>query len=140
MAMATTSDRGANAATGTAMGYWLLPNNEVEDLEANAWQWGATMQLIVRSNFLEQGVEIFGDRMVFARPESCVKLADWLEENVVCDLQPDSRVTMSGEVVLEPDDGTFHRDDLADNYSVDRKWLFRFISFLRGCGGFNTLG
>jgi hypothetical protein len=122
------------------MGYWLLAENDIDDLRVNSWCWGATVPLIQRSNILEPGVEIFGDRMVFAQPDSCLELADWLEKNVLADLVHGSRIKLNGEVTTEPDDNVIHRDDLDENYSVDREWLLRFVSFLRKCGGFNTLG
>jgi len=98
------------------------------------------MPLIQQSNILEPNVEIFGDRMVIANMDSCIKLADWLERNVLTVLTEGSRIKQTGAITSEPDDGTFHRDDLAENYSVDREWLLEFVKFLRGCGGFSTLG
>src|SRR5262245_4999292 len=122
------------------MSYWLCAENDIEDLNVNVWRWGATMGLIQQSSILESGVEIFGERMVFAKNDSCLELADWFEANVLSTLEDGSRRKMDGTVTSEPDDGTFHRDDLAENYSVDREWLLNFVRFLRECGGFNTLG
>ena len=122
------------------MGYWLCAENDIEDLTVNSWRWGATVPLIQESNILEPDVEIFGDRMVFAKMDSCLKLADWFENNFLKDLDEGSRIGLDGKTTSEPDDGTFHRDDLAKNYSADRDWLLQFVQFLRECGGFNTLG
>ena len=122
------------------MSYWLIAENDIEDLNVNVWRWGATMPLIQQSNILEPDVEIFGDRMVFAKMDSCIKLAKWLERNVLTDLREGSRIKQTGAITSEPDDGTFHCDDLAENYSVEREWLLEFVSFLRECGGFYTLG
>ena len=122
------------------MGYWLCAESETEDIKVNSWCWGATVTLIKQSNILEPNVEIIGERMVFAKAASCVKLADWLEQNVLAKISDDSRIKMDGEITTEPDDGTFHRADLAENYSVSKEWLLGFVAFLRSCGGFNTVG
>lgn len=122
------------------MSYWVCAENNDQDLNVNVWRWGATMTLIQQSNILEPGVEIFGERMVFAKEDSCINLANWLESHILPGLRHGSRIKLDGTVTSEPDDGTFHRDDLADNYSVDREWLLEFLLFLRNCGGFHTLG
>ncbi|MFO0979013.1 MAG: hypothetical protein U0996_21570, partial [Planctomycetaceae bacterium] len=127
-------------ATGHRVSYWLIAENDIEDLYVNVWRWGATMPLIHQSNILEPDVEVFGEQMVIAKMDSCIKLADWLELNILTNLPDGSRIKQSGMMTNEPDDGTFHRDDLAENYSVDQEWLLEFISFLRECGGFYTLG
>jgi len=120
--------------------YWLIAENEIEDLNVNVWRWGATMPLIQQSNILEPDVEIIGDRMVIAKMDSCIKLANWLERDILTQLSDGTRIKQTGEITSEPDDGTFHRDNLAENYSVDREWLRQFVFFLRECGGFYTLG
>ncbi|MEX2213185.1 MAG: hypothetical protein WD768_03590 [Phycisphaeraceae bacterium] len=122
------------------MSYWLLAEGDVDDLRVNSWRWGATVPLIQKSGVLEPGVEIFGQRVVVVRQESCQKLADWLEENVLADLPQGARIKLDGEVTSEPDDHVFHRENLDQNYSVDREWLLEFVSFLRVSGGFNTMG
>jgi hypothetical protein len=120
--------------------YWLCADSDIEDLNVNSWPWGATMALIQQSNILKAGVEIYGDRMVFARMDSCARLADWFEGQVLSNLERGSRIMSDGTITTDPDDGTFHREAIADNYSVDREWLLDFVSFLRQCGGFSTLG
>lgn len=123
------------------MGYWLCAENDIEDLKVNSWCWGATVALIQQSDILEPDVELIGDRMVFAESESCAKLAHWLESDVLPELPNGSRVKLDGSVATIPEyDGTIHREDLAENYSVTKDWLIEFTSFLRTCGGFSTLG
>ncbi len=127
-------------ATEHRVSYWLIAENDIDDLNVNVGRWGATMPLIQQSNILEPEVEIFGERTVDARMETCIKLADWLELNILTKLDVDSRIKQTGKITCEPDDGTFYRDDLSENYSVDRDWLLQFVAFLRECGGFYTLG
>ena len=127
-------------ATEHRVSYWLIAENDIDDLNVNVWRWGATMPLIQQSNILEPEVEIFGERTVDARMETCIKLADWLELNILTKLEVGSRIKQTGEITCKPDDGTFYRDDLSENYSVDREWLLQFVAFLRECGGFYTLG
>ena len=122
------------------MSYWLRAENDIEDVNVNSWRWGATMALIQQSNILEPETEIFGDRMVFANKDSCIKLANWLEKYVVLNLAQGSRMKLDGKITSETDDGTFHRDNLGENYCVEREWLVEFVLFLRECGGFSTLG
>ena len=123
------------------MGYWLCATNDIEDIKVNVWYWGATVPLIHQSEIFEFGTEVFrGSVMVVAKRDGCVLLADWLEKNVLDSLPVGSRIMMSGEVTTEPNDGTFHREDTAKNYSVDREWLLKFVTFLKECGGFYTLG
>jgi hypothetical protein len=122
------------------MSYWLCADNDVEDLKVNSWRWGTTMMLIQQSNLLEAGVEIFGDRIVISSAESCAKLADWFESHILPGMEQGSRVKLDGSITSEPDDGTIHHDDLAETYSVDHEWLLEFVPFLRGCGGFRTIG
>ena len=123
------------------MSYWLCADaDDIEDLNVDSWRWGATIALIQQSDILEAGVEIFGDRMVFAKIDSCTKLANWFERHVLANLAHGSRIKLDGTITTEQDDGTFHPGDLAENYGVDREWLLDFVSFLRQCGGFSTLG
>lgn len=101
---------------------------------------GAVMPLILQSEIFKPGVELFGDRMVFANAESCILLAQWLQSFILPNLASEDRIKLDGSITKNPDGGTFHRADLAENYSVDREWLIEFISFLQRCGGFNTMG
>lgn len=127
-------------STERHVSYWLIAENDIEDLNVNVWRWGATMTLIQQSSILEPEIEIFSERMIIAKAESCIKLADWLELNILANLPDASRIKQSGTIANEPDDGTFYRDDLSENYSIDREWLLQFITFLRKCAGFYTLG
>jgi len=78
--------------------------------------------------------------MVFAAQNGCLQLADWIELDVLAELPHGARIMKDGATTLDIDGGTFYRDDLTLNYSVDCDWLLEFVVFLRACGGFETLG
>ena len=124
------------------MGYWLIANNDVDDLKVNSWHWGAIVPVVKESNTLESGVEVFdeSERFISAGASGCLRLADWLEDHLLTAMPAGTRLKLDGTITAEPDDGEFHREDLSENYSVSRSWLLEFVTFLKCCGGFHTLG
>jgi hypothetical protein len=75
-----------------------------------------------------------------ASAESCRKLAEWLKREILNNLGSQSRIKLDGTITDEPDDGTFHREKLEENYSATQNWLQEFVSFLENCDGFSVVG
>ena len=124
------------------MSYYLHPNNrQIEAIKVSSWSWSTTVELIRRSGILLVDSEIFEDSSYLEVPEPKAPLiADWIEQNILADVPTGSRVKLDGSLTSEPDDGTFHRDNLEENYSADTTWLVEFVNFLRKCEGFYSLG
>jgi hypothetical protein len=63
--------------------------------------------------------------------EQVVDLYTFLEDEVLPRLQPGQRMFFDLSITDEPDDGTFFRDDLDKNYSLQYEVLLSVIDFLR---------
>lgn len=113
--------------------------DESKDLVTNAWNWGPTVVLIRQMGILDavrsetirynQGTEVSADE---AR-----KIGVFIGD-VLSELEPGQRVTLDLDITDESDDGTFHRDDLAKNYSATYDWLKRFSEFCLASNGFKV--
>jgi hypothetical protein len=62
--------------------------------------------------------------------EQVDKLFDYLLKAVFPRLKPGQRMLADFSVTDEPDDGTFHKDDLKKNYSLSCEVLLIILEFL----------
>lgn len=111
-----------------------------KDLMANAWTWGPTVELLKQMNILDaERLEMirYNCGTTVNQQEAC-QIGQFLKEKILPKIKPGDRVTLDLEVTDEPDDGTFHRDDLAKNYSTSYEWLLTFSDFCLECRGFQV--
>lgn len=106
-------------------------------LKINAWQWKPIVELVARAGIVDDETL---ERMNYnANAPITAAQADQLAaaiDEVVATMADDSRRTLDGAVSSEPDDGTFHREDLALNYSVPKARLQEVAAFCRASQGF----
>ena len=107
------------------------------DLKVSAWTWGPIHDLVAAAGILPAGLWNMTRYNCSAEldQQQAATLADFLESRVLVRLGDGERLLADGTVTDVPDDGTFHRDDLAKNYSVHREMLVRIIDFLRAANG-----
>ena len=105
-------------------------------LAVNAWNWG------VLHHTLELGGVLDEDTLVLVRcggatldAEQASRALRYLEAVVLPKLPAGHRMLANLSVTADPDDGTFHRDDLAKNYSLHHDVLTSVIEFLRTSRG-----
>ena len=105
----------------------------------NVWNWGTAHDALVRAK--PPGVDL--EKMALIRMTvgaeltagEAAALAAFLETGLLPRFGESRRLTASGEVRNDPDDGTFHRTDLAANYSLDVDVLRGLIDFLKAADG-----
>jgi hypothetical protein len=110
-----------------------LQDSQGKILEVNAWNWGMLHFVVTCStiplfdnetleNLRYGGIELL-DREIRV-------LHDFLEAVVLPRIESGHRMLSDLSVTNEPDDGTFHRDDLSKNYSLHHDVLVQVIDFL----------
>lgn len=105
-------------------------------LNINWWNWRATVELLRGTTVQpEHGWDLVSDGIGQFTGEETAVLARFLETEVLPKMTPGSRVKLDGTITTEPDDGTFHRVNLSENYSAHYSWLTQFVAFLRTCKG-----
>jgi hypothetical protein len=114
---------------------WTLETPDGTEVNINSWNWRATLALLERHGVLdEEKLELLGYNItVQVTGEETRRIAAFLDDYLT-GLPGDGRVMLDGSVTTEPDDGTFHRDDLAKNYSATASWLTEFRDFCRAAG------
>jgi hypothetical protein len=107
------------------------------DLKVSAWTWGPIHHLVAAAGILPAGLWDMTRYNCSAEldQQQVATLADFLDSRILRRLSDGERLLADGTVTDVPDDGTFHRDDLAKNYSVHREMLVRIIDFLRAAKG-----
>jgi hypothetical protein len=107
------------------------------DLKVSAWTWGPIHELVASAGILPADLWEMTRYNCSAEldQQQVATLADFLQARILVSLGDGERLLADGTVTDEPDDGTFHRDDLAKNYSVRREMLLRIIDFLRAAKG-----
>jgi hypothetical protein len=98
----------------------------------SVWNWGLLHHTFVLAELFDDdtsarlrvGQGVLAEQHVDA-------LVAHLEEGLLPELRPGERLLHDFTVTREPDDGTFHRDDLARNYSLDHAVLTGLIGFLK---------
>jgi hypothetical protein len=111
-------------------------------LKVDAWNWGVLISTIEQARpALFQDVELRRMRSGGAElPAGAVELLRrHLEASVLPRIGPGERMLHDLSVTDEPDDGTFHRDQLERNYSLQREVLVTVIDFLSSARGPVTL-
>jgi hypothetical protein len=124
------------------MGFWLLDlEDDALSLDVNAWNWRPTVELLRSFDLLAEDeiecMEFTGGGGKASREE-----ARAIGERIMAlieTLEGGHRVMLDGQVETTLDDGTFHRDDLAMNYSASKEWLERFADFCAKCKGFRVI-
>jgi hypothetical protein len=106
-------------------------------LKVNAWNWGVLHHLVEQAELFSEEDWApkrgsFGGELDEAQVAA---LADLLETTVLPRLREGERMALDGSVTAEPDDGTFHRVEPANNYSLDRAVVVAVIAFLREARG-----
>ena len=61
-----------------------------------------------------------------------------IQEDILNEMPIGNRISLDLELISEPDDFEFHRDDLSKNYSATYDWLREFSDFCLKCNGFNV--
>lgn len=61
-----------------------------------------------------------------------------IQEDILNEMPKGDRISLDLELISEPDDFEFHRDDLSKNYSATYDWLQKFSEFCLKCNGFNV--
>lgn len=114
--------------------------DESKSIYTTAWNWGPTVELLKLMNVLDE------DRLELIRyncgvevnTEEARQIAEFIIIQVLSKITPEERVTYDLKITDEPDDGTFHREDLAKNYSATYDWLKEFSEFCQTCEGFTV--
>ncbi|MFD0360655.1 hypothetical protein ACFQZZ_04235 [Nocardia sp. GCM10030253] len=106
-------------------------------LNVNAWTWGPLHALVAEAGiFADDDWEPTryngGTELDHHQVEA---LANFLQQEILPRLADGERLRTDGTVTAEPDDGTFHRDDLSLNYSIHREMLVQIIEFLCAASG-----
>jgi hypothetical protein len=107
------------------------------DLKVSAWTWGPIHDLVASAGILPEDLWEMTRYNCSAEldQQQVATLADFLQAGILSRLGDGERLLADGTVTDVPDDGTFHRDDLARNYSARREMLVRIIDFLRAAQG-----
>jgi hypothetical protein len=125
------------------MGISLKPfAKEDEWFQVNFWNWRPIVELI-------RSVDVLSNERVDQLHEpycgyglnedEVIAVADALEAKVLPRLSSEERVLIDGSTTIEPDDGIFHKEEPARNYSTTKPVLLEFIKFCRECKGFTVL-
>lgn len=111
----------------------ILEDARGESLQVNAWNWGvlhfalehAKPQLLEADTLtlMRSGGATLNERDILF-------VAAFLERVLLPRIGPGMRMMPDFSVTDAPDDGTFHRDDLAKNYSPHHDVLTSLIAFL----------
>jgi hypothetical protein len=98
----------------------------------SVWSWGLLHQTFVLADLFDDDTtaRLRVGQGVLAEQDVDALLAH-LEEGLLPELRPGERMLHDFTVTREPDDGTFHRDDLERNYSLDHSVLTDLIAFLK---------
>ena len=118
------------------MGFVLTPEAG-EALKLNSWQWKPIVTLAGRTGAVDDETAglMHHNANVPLTAAQAERLAAVVDE-VVTAMPDGSRLLLDGAVSTEPDDGTFHRDDLSLNYSTPKASLEAFAAFSRTSNGF----
>ena len=123
------------------MGFIITDNkDESKEISTNAWNWGPTVELLKKMDILDE------ERLELIRfncgtevtTEEAHKIGTFIREKILSRLEQNERVMLDMTVTDEPDDGTFHRDDLGKNYSASYDWLKKFSDFCMESSGFTV--
>jgi len=114
--------------------------DESKEVTANAWNWGPTVEIIKQMNILdEERMEMIRFNCATEVSSSEAKaIGNFIQDNVLSKLNPKERITYDLKTTAEPDDGTFHREDSAKNYSATYDWLKTFTQFCLESDGFTV--
>ena len=111
-----------------------------KEIQVNAWNWGPTVELIRSLSVLDahRSETIRYNLATEVSADEAKMIGLFIRDMILTQLGPMERITLDLNVTDEPDDGTFHRDDLAKNYSATRSWLKRFSVFCLASNGFKV--
>ena len=99
----------------------------------NGWNWRPTLELIRFFDVIdEERLEMMGYNAtgVTVTEEEAVEIGRRADQH--------QRVGLDLKLTNAPDDGAFHRDDLAKNYGASYDWLTTFAEFCMSCKGFEV--
>lgn len=120
------------------MSFVLKPQSGKE-FEMNAWQWRTILELLgthtVLNEELLKAMGYNGD--IEVTEEEAGRIADFLDKFLSA-MKSGERLNLDQTTTDKPDDGTFHRDNLEENYSASYEILARFRDFCRSSNGFRV--
>ncbi|MCB0076965.1 MAG: hypothetical protein KDD73_06030 [Anaerolineales bacterium] len=107
----------------------------------NGWNWRPTLELIRFFDVIdEERLEMMGYNAtgVTVTEEEAVEIGFRLLALLSSRMSEGDRVGLDLKLTNAPDDGAFHRDDLAKNYGASYDWLTTFAEFCMSCKGFEV--
>jgi len=124
------------------MGITLL--DEGEDgphFSINFWHWRAIVEAVRRLDVLPPE-KVDGLHEPFCAnglsAAEAQQVADAIEKRLLPSLEEGERLLLRGEHTTAPDEGTFHKTDVEQNYSTNRAALLLFVDFCRNTSGFTV--
>lgn len=111
-------------------------------LKINAWNWGVFHAALERANVFEPEVLVplrFGGGMTL-EPTEIRRMSQFLEHDLLPSIPPEGRLLHDLSPSTTTDDGTFHREHLEQNYSLQRSVAERLLQFLASAVGTVRLG
>jgi hypothetical protein len=112
-----------------------LTDSQGRSITVNAWNWGVLHYTVERSRPALFPDEQFLEGLRYGWVELSSVQADllrrYVQDAVLPLLKPGQRMLFDLSITDEPDDGTFYRDHLEKNYSLQYETLVSVIEFLR---------
>lgn len=112
-----------------------LEDAQGQRVDVNAWNWGVLHYAVACAKPPvfedEEFLEVLRFGGVTLAQEQADDFWEYLSEVVLPLLKPGQRMLLDFSVTDEPDDGTFHRDDLEKNYSLRYEVLLSVVQFLQ---------
>jgi len=123
---------------------FILWDEAGHDIHVNAWNWGALHWAVGRAEppvFEAQVWEPLRYNLGASLSELQVaELRQYLEGALLPRISAGCRMKIDLSVTDQPDDGTFHREKLEENYSLHHQVLVNVIAFLKEAKGTVRVG
>jgi len=129
------------------VGVILQPNNTIDDVMINWWNWRPTVNLLLQAGAISSGeaeclsialgtIEVSG--------QQAIRMADAVDAALLLLVNPGDRLLLNGQVTVAPPVHPVFRPgsdahDMWDWYGAQRSWLETFSTFCRLSGGFTPL-
>jgi hypothetical protein len=98
----------------------------------SVWSWGLLHHTFVLADLFDDdtSARLRAGQVVLSE-QQVEALVAHLEEGLLPEIPPGQRLLHDFTLTRDPDDGTFHRDHLERNYSLDHSVLTDLIAFLK---------